>query len=71
MALDTTSSDDAAGFTEPADVAADKLQPRGFQYEMLEESLKRNTIVAVCSTFGSSLQSDSVQMDTGSGKTLM
>ncbi|KAI4146772.1 MAG: hypothetical protein L6R39_003331, partial [Caloplaca ligustica] len=46
MALDTTSSDDAAGFTEPADVAADKLQPRGFQYEMLEESLKRNTIVA-------------------------
>ncbi|KAL8695165.1 MAG: hypothetical protein Q9218_000333 [Villophora microphyllina] len=40
----------------PSDPAAETLQPRTFQYEMLEESLRRNIIVA---------------MDTGSGKTLI
>ncbi|KAL8774370.1 MAG: hypothetical protein Q9209_001121 [Squamulea sp. 1 TL-2023] len=39
---------------EPSSAAI--LQPRAFQYEMLEESLRRNIIVA---------------MDTGSGKTLI
>ncbi|KAI4236376.1 MAG: hypothetical protein LQ349_002588 [Xanthoria aureola] len=39
-----------------APYSAALLQPRAFQYEMLDESLRRNIIVA---------------MDTGSGKTLM
>ncbi|KAL8807644.1 MAG: hypothetical protein Q9182_000628 [Xanthomendoza sp. 2 TL-2023] len=48
-------------FNDPIDhgdepPSAGTLQPRAFQYEMLEESLRRNIIVA---------------MDTGSGKTLI
>lgn len=42
------SSKDAAGFIALPGDAADHLQPRAFQYEMLEESLQRNVIVAVC-----------------------
>ncbi|KAL8749859.1 MAG: hypothetical protein Q9184_006637, partial [Pyrenodesmia sp. 2 TL-2023] len=48
--------DDAARVLKPRGNAADTLQPRAFQYEMLEESLRGNVVVA---------------MDTGSGKTLI
>lgn len=43
-------SDDAACVTKAPGDAADRLQPRAFQYEMLEESLRGNVVVAVCST---------------------
>ncbi|KAL8928886.1 MAG: hypothetical protein Q9208_001664 [Pyrenodesmia sp. 3 TL-2023] len=49
-------SDDAACAIKAPGNAADRLQPRAFQYEMLEESLRGNVVVA---------------MDTGSGKTLI
>lgn len=35
------------GGNRPPDPPIELLQPRGFQYEMLEESLRRNIIVAV------------------------
>ncbi|KAL8643077.1 MAG: hypothetical protein Q9228_000316 [Teloschistes exilis] len=41
----TYSSND--GGSRPPDPPTEILQPRGFQYEMLEESLRRNIIVAL------------------------
>lgn len=46
------------------------FKPRHYQLEMLEESMRRNIIVAVrlpCVLF--CLAADILQMDTGSGKT--
>lgn len=52
---------------------ATSLHARAYQLEMLEESLKQNTIVAVSTHETpvdiSSLLTRYVQMDTGSGKT--
>ncbi len=52
-----------------------KIKPRPYQLEMLEESLKRNIIVAVRASFliSRSLQDKANfdKMDTGSGKTHM
>ena len=46
------------------------IQPRAYQIEMFEESLKGNTIVCVSFPFSSSVLSrlmNTHQMDTGSG----
>lgn len=52
--------------------AAGKHRARGYQLEMLEESLKENIIVAVFNTPSCLLvHTDQKQMDTGSGKTHM
>lgn len=41
---------DTARVTKAPGNATDTLQPRAFQYEMLEESLRGNVVVAVCFT---------------------
>ena len=46
------------------------FKPRAYQLEMLEESMRRNIIVAVrLPYFPSSPAANTLQMDTGSGKT--
>ncbi|KAL8908050.1 MAG: hypothetical protein Q9207_001029 [Kuettlingeria erythrocarpa] len=44
--LADASSKDASGFMDLPGDAAEHLQPRAFQCEMLEESLQRNVIIA-------------------------
>ena len=48
------------------------LQPRAYQIEMFQESMKQNTIVTVSFVSGFNCQrTNDMQMETGSGKTMM
>jgi hypothetical protein len=75
MTIDLSGEDKASNGKEESQIEAlvASSTPRAYQLEMLEESLRRNIIVAVSCLGQKRLlvlpRSDSQQMDTGSGKT--
>lgn len=73
MAIESPGEATAAPSVVGEPAAAVTIKPRAYQQEMLAESLRQNTIVAVSSSsaFVDMTKTDKVKMETGSGKTQM